>query len=159
MAEEKQTESAPVAAHTRKKRSSDLDEVLPEGVPIEVVEHRLPEEARTCEACGTVMTEIGTEVRRTLVLIPAQAKIREDVYYTYACQKCKAEALETPVVKTEKQPAVIPGSYAAPEAIAHIMVQKFCDGVSSVPAGAGAEPQRYKALPADHVQLDTTGIR
>ena len=71
------------------------------------------------------MEQIGKEVRRTLVLRPATATIREDVYYTYACQKCKAEAIETPVLKTEKIPPVISGSYASLEAIAHIMVQKF----------------------------------
>ncbi len=123
--EEEPTESTAVSAHTRQKRSSDLDEVLPEGVAVEVVEHSIPEEERVCAACGTVMERIGKEIRRTLVLHPATATIREDVYYTYACQKCKVEALETPILKTEKIPPVISGSYASPEAIAHIMVQKF----------------------------------
>ena len=126
--EEKAVESTSVAAHTRKKRSRNLSEILPEGIPVEVVEHRLEEAERACKSCGTAMEEIGKEVRRTLVLIPAQAKIREDVYYTYACEKCKAEAEETPVVKTEKAPPVIPGSYASAEAIAQIMVQKFVMG-------------------------------
>ena len=71
------------------------------------------------------MEQIGREVRRTLVLHPAAATIREDVYYTYACQRCKAEAIETPILKTEKAPPVISGSFASPETIAHIMVQKF----------------------------------
>ena len=123
--EERPTEATTVAAHTRKKRSSDLDEVLPEGVAVEVVEHHIPESERLCDACGTVMEPIGKEVRRTLVLRPATATIREDVYYTYVCQTCKAEAPETPILKTEKFPPVISGSYASPEAIAHIMVQKF----------------------------------
>lgn len=114
-----------VAAHTRQKRSSRLEEVLPENVPVEVVEHRIPASERGCPACGTIMEEIGTEVRRTLVIIPAQAKIREDVYYTYACRNCKQTGTETPVLKTEKEPPLIPGSYASPEAVAHIMVQKF----------------------------------
>ena len=123
--EEKATETTPVSAHTRQKRSSDLDEILPEGVAVEVVEHGIPEAERICDACGTVMEQIGREVRRTLVLHPATATIREDVYYTYACQKCKVEAIETPILKTEKVPPVISGSFASPEAIAHIMVQKF----------------------------------
>ena len=72
-----------VAAYTRQKRSSRVEEVLPDDVPIEVVEHRIPESERACSECGTLMAEIGTEVRRTLVMIPAQVKIREDVYYTY----------------------------------------------------------------------------
>ena len=71
------------------------------------------------------MEQIGKEVRRTLVLRPATATIREDVYYTYACRKCSIEATETPILKTERIPPVISGSYASPEAIAHIMVQKF----------------------------------
>ena len=71
------------------------------------------------------MEQIGKEVRRTLVLRPATATIREDVYYTYACRKCSVEATETPILKTERIPPVISGSYASPEAIAHITVQKF----------------------------------
>ena len=114
-----------VVAHTRQKRSSRVEEVLPDNVPVEVVEHRVPESERNCPECGTLMTEIGSEVRRTLVMIPAQVKIREDVYFTYACQNCKQTGTETPVLKAEKEPPLISGSYASPEAVAHIMVQKF----------------------------------
>lgn len=114
-----------VTAHTRQKRSSRAEEALPENVPVEVVEHRIPESERNCPECGTLMTEIGTEVRRTLVMVPAQVKIREDVYFTYACQNCKQTGRETPILKAEKEPPLISGSYAAPEAVAHIMVQKF----------------------------------
>ena len=117
-----------VAAHTRQKRSPRLEEALPENVPVEVVEHRLSEEERECPICGETMAEIGKEVRRTLKIIPAQVSIREDWYYTYACRRCQTEGTETPVVKVEKTPAVIPGSFASPEAAAHIMVQKFCMG-------------------------------
>ena len=114
-----------VAAHIRQKRSSRVEEVLPEDVPVEVVEHRLPESERVCPACGTSMEEIGKEVRRTLVMIPAQVKIREDWYYTYACQNCKQTGTETPLLKAPKEQLLLPGSYASPEAVAHIMVQKF----------------------------------
>ena len=112
-----------VAAHTR--RSSRPEEVLPDNVPVEVVEHRIPENELDCPVCGTTMMEIGKDVRRTLVMIPAQVKIREDVYFTYACPKCKEEGTETPIRKAERLPALIPDSYASPEAVAHIMVQKF----------------------------------
>lgn len=83
---------------------------------------------QVCPECGSQMSMIGKEVRRSLMMIPAQVKIREDVYYTYSCQRCKKESTETPVVKAQKVPAVIPGSYASPEAIAHIMVQKSVMG-------------------------------
>ena len=121
-------ETVPVAAHERKRRSGSVKDVLPENVPVDVVEHHLPEEERICNECGTVMQEIGKEVRRTLQIIPAQVRIREDWYYTYACQTCKNEAEHTPVVKAAKAPAVIPGSFASPEAIAQIMTQKFVMG-------------------------------
>ena len=57
-----------VAAHTR--RSSRLEEVLPDNVPVEVVEHRIPEKEPDCPVCGTAKMEIGRDVRRTLVMIP-----------------------------------------------------------------------------------------
>ena len=122
------TKTTAVAAHTRQKRSRRLEEALPENVPVEVVEHHLSAEERECPICGEIMPEIGKEVRRTLKIIPAQVSIREDWYYTYACRKCQNEGTETPVVKAEKTPAFLSGSYASPEAVAHIMTQKFCMG-------------------------------
>ena len=117
--------STTVASHTRKKKAFRLESTLPEGIEVEVVEHGIPEEERVCGACGTVMQPIGKESVRTLVLHPATATVREDVYYTYACPKCKTDAEETPIQKTEHIPAVIPGSFASPEAIAYIMAQKY----------------------------------
>ena len=113
-----------VAAHTRK-QSGSVKDVAPDNIPVEVVEHRLPEEEQVCPQCGERMREIGTEVRETLKLIPAKAILRRDVYYTYACENCEKNDISTPIVKTPKEPPVIPGSFASPEATAHIMTQKF----------------------------------
>ena len=112
-----------VKAHTRKPRSGSIEEVVPEGTPVEVVEHR-PED-RSCPKCGSEMVEIGKEVRRTLKMEPARFWIQEDVYYTYACKVCEKETGDSVIVNTPKKPAVLPGSFASPEAIAHLMVQKF----------------------------------
>jgi transposase len=101
------------------------------------------------------MQEIGKEVRRTLVIVPAQVKIREDWYFSYACQTCKAAATETPVVKTQKDKPVITGSFASPEAIAHIMTQKFVMGSPLY----RQEQERRNAVPPDDVQLDPEGGR
>ena len=120
--------SVAVAAHKRhKKHEYTLDE-LPENVPVEVVEHRLPAEELICPECGSTMTEIGKEVRRRLKLVPAKAVVVEDWYYTYACRKCEKENTETVVVKAYREPNFIPGSFATPEAAAHLMVQKFVMG-------------------------------
>lgn len=118
--EKKETQ---VKAHTRKPRSGSLDEVAPEGTPVEVVEHR-PED-RSCPECGSEMVEIGKEVRRSLKMEPARFWIQEDVYYTYACKVCEKETGDSVIVNTPKEPAVLPGSFASPESIAHLMVQKF----------------------------------
>ena len=112
-----------VKAHTRKPRSGSLDEVAPEGTPVEVVEHRL--EDRACPECGSEMVEIGKEVRRSLKMEPARFWIQEDVYYTYACKVCEKETGDSVIVNMPKEPAVLPGSFASPESIAHLMVQKF----------------------------------
>ena len=126
--ERRSEESAPVAGYSRKKRSGGVEEILPENVPVEVVEHRLPESELSCPQCGATMTEIGKNVRRFLVIVPAQVKIREDWFYTYACQKCKQDEIQTPLLKADRIPSVIPGSYASPEAVAHLAVQKYVMG-------------------------------
>lgn len=123
--EKPELEKTGVAAHTRQKRRGNIEEILPDDVPVEVVEHRLPEGDRHCPVCDTTMQEIGKEVRRTIIIEPAKFKIREDWYFTYACGSCKEESDETPVVKTPKDKPVISGSFASPEAIAHIITQKF----------------------------------
>ena len=118
-------EQVAVKAHARKRHSGNVLDIVPEGTPTEVVEHRLSEEERTCDTCGAVMEEIGKEVRRSLKMEPARFWIREDVYYTYACKQCEAETGEGNLRKTPRQPVLCPGSFASPEAVAHIMTQKF----------------------------------
>ena len=71
------------------------------------------------------MTEIGTEVVNNLKIIPAQTIVEQHVYYTYACQTCNKEDIETPVVKVSREKNIIPGSFATPEAIGHVMTQQF----------------------------------
>ena len=92
-----------VKAHERKRQSGNVLDVVPEGTPTEVVEHRLPENELTCSACGSQMVEIGKEVRRTLQMKPAAFWVREDVYYTYACKNCEQETDEANIVKAAKK--------------------------------------------------------
>ena len=82
-------------------------------------------------------------VRRTLVIVPAQVKVREEYFYTYSCRKCEKENDHTPLQQA-RIPAVIPGPFASPEAIAHIMAQKF---VMHSPLYRQA--QEPTAIPAD----------
>lgn len=119
-------EKETVAAYSRKKaRSGSVRDILPENIQEEVVEHRLFEEERVCPQCGETMEEIGSEVVETLKIILAQAILVKDVYYTYACRRCKEKDISTPVVKTPHKKAVIPGSFATPEAVAYLMTEKY----------------------------------
>lgn len=121
-------ESTPVAAHKRHKKREYTLENLPEGTPSEQIHHRLEEDSLVCPSCGETMTEIGTEVVRTLEIIPAKTVVKEHIYHTYACRKCSKEGAETPIVKAPREKNIIPGSFATPEAIAHIMTQTFVMG-------------------------------
>jgi transposase len=120
-----------VAAHKRHKKHEYTLDNIPEGIETKQVEHRLEGADLICPQCGDTMTEIGKEVVRTMEIIPAQTIVREDIYYTYACKICSEsadEGCETPVVKAPREKNIIPGSFATPEAIAHIMTQKFVMG-------------------------------
>ena len=54
--------------------------------------------------------------------------MEQHVYYTYACQNCNREDIETPVAKVPREKNTIPGSFATPEVITHIMNKKFVMG-------------------------------
>ena len=56
------------------------------------------------------MQPIGKEVQESLEFIPAKAILKRDIYYTYACENCKENDISTPIVKTPKDVALIPGS-------------------------------------------------
>ena len=127
-AEAKEKDTTNVSGHTRKKRGGNVKEILPEGIPETVIEHGLSEEERICPNCNEQMEIIGKEEQWKLKIIPAQASLEHHIYYTYACKECKTNGTEVPVLNTPLEPAVIPGSYATPEAIAHFMVQKFVMG-------------------------------
>ena len=64
----------PAAKDEKKPRkrcnSGSVQDIIPEGTPVEVVEHRLPEEERICGVCGSEMVEIGKEVCRSLQMEP-----------------------------------------------------------------------------------------
>lgn len=118
-----------IERHYRKKQR-ELPSKLPEDLPVEVVEHILPDAQQSCPACHGPLHVIGKEVvSRGLKLIPAKAVIIENVQYVYACRNCEKAEVSVPVVKAPLPKSVIPGSFATPEAIAHIATQKFIMGL------------------------------
>jgi len=116
-----------VARHYRKRKRM-TNERLPDDIPVEVIEHDLPEEDKSCPECGGDLHVMGRESRRELVIIPAQVKIREHIRKVYACRDCEKDECGVPIIKAPINDPVIKGSFASPEAIAHIMCQKFVMG-------------------------------
>lgn len=116
-----------IEKHYRKRTRLTTDK-LPDDLPVEVVEHDLPEGEQVCPECGGALHVMGRESRRELVIIPAQVKIREHIRLVYSCRDCERDECRVPIVKAPMPEAVIKGSFASPEAISRIMTQKFVMG-------------------------------
>ena len=117
-----------IEKHYRKRKRLTNDK-LPEDLPVEVVEYDVSSDEQICPECDGNLHAMGKETRDELVIIPAQAKIRRHIRKVYACRRCEQSEEYTPFVKAKMPNPVISGSFASPEAIAHIMVQKFVMGV------------------------------
>ena len=119
-----------IEKHYRKSKRLTKDR-LPENLPVETIEYKLSDEERICPTpdCGTLRHIMGENVRYELKIIPQQVIIVEHKEYVYACRPCEAKAEPVPIIKAKAPEPVIFKSFASPEAIAHIMCQKFVMGV------------------------------
>ncbi len=113
-----------VKAHYRK-RTRLVTDKLPEDLPIEIIEHELPLENRSCSACGCELHTMGREIREELKIIPAKAVIVLHVQHIYSCRNCENKAEHVSIIKANMPEPVIKGGFASPETIAHIAVQKY----------------------------------
>lgn len=97
-------------------------------MPVETIEHELPEENRICPDCSSPLHKMGEDVREELKIIPAKAVIVRHVRHVYACRSCEASSDHVPIVKADMPEPVIKGGFASPEAVSHIATQKFVMG-------------------------------
>lgn len=114
--------------YKRRKERGQREEMLKD-LPVETVEYNLSPEERVCPNCGETMHEMSVEVRQELKVIPAQVKLVKHVRHVYSCRRCEREGTSTPVVTAPAPAPVIPGSLASPSAVAHIMNQKYVEGL------------------------------
>jgi Transposase and inactivated derivatives len=117
-----------IQKHYRQKCKENKDR-FPEDLPVEVVEHFLPEDEQFCLECGSELHIMGKETRRELKIIPAKAVIVEHIDYVYACRDCEKNSYGVPIIKAPMDKPVIKGSFASPEAVTYIMTQKFVNGM------------------------------
>jgi transposase len=116
--------------YKRKKRKGKREEDL-SGLPIERIEHVLPEKERNCPKCGEEMRDIGVDVRRELKLVPAQVIVVEHATHAYACPNtgCEENNEKVTIVKANAPAPLISGSLASPSLVAHIAFQKYSNGM------------------------------
>ena len=126
---EPQLTETPVKAHIRKKKFQGQKEQLLSTVPHEEQLHTLPEEERVCAACGAPLSSMGKELIRTEIqFIPAKLRIIDHVRETFECRQCRSQGHPT-VVKPVLPNPVLPHSSVSASAIAHVMVQKYQNGL------------------------------
>jgi len=93
-------------------------------LPLEIIEHDIPEPQRKCPACSSNVAEIGVQTRDELKIIPAQVIRVQHRVKVYKCPACDVCADKTPIFKAKMPVPLIRGSIASPSAVTHIMVQK-----------------------------------
>lgn len=111
-----------IKEHSRKKskRGSKFD-----NLPVEVMEYKLEDSEMICDVCGEPLTEMKKEVRKELVIIPAEAKIIEHVTYSYSCRNCDKNGEAGFIKQAEHPAALIPKSIVSPQSLSYIMHQKY----------------------------------
>jgi len=111
----------------RKKRVGKRGEDL-SGLPVERIDYELPETERKCAVCGEIMDDIGVTMRDMIDVIPARVVHKQYAIHAYGCGNCKDSDRAT-IVRAEAPPPLIAGSLASPSAVAHIVSQKFVNGI------------------------------
>ena len=117
-----------VTGHTRKAKRTK--EELAKELPVEEVLCELDTEILDCEECGSQMRPLGKEtVREELEFIPAQVKLLRYIRYSYVCESCEKETGEATIIKAPTPAPVIKKSLASPSSVAHVMYQKYVNGM------------------------------
>jgi transposase len=95
---------------------------LPAFLPRQRIEHTLPPEQCTCQACGTPLVKIDEEISEQLDYRPAAFAVIEHVRFTYACQACEGTVATSPL---PAQP--IDKGRPGPGLLAQVITAKFGD--------------------------------
>jgi transposase len=99
------------------------------GLPVEEIVYDLPEHEQVCPQCDGALHEMGADVRTEVKIIPATVVVVRHVRPKYTCRHCQNHDIKTPVLTAAMPTPAFPNSLASPSAVAHIMVQKFVEGV------------------------------
>ena len=118
---------SPQARKTKKgHRLTDIFSNLPE----KEVLYRIPEDERICVDCGHELKVVGIRHNRyEIEYIPSRVNLLNIKQETCTCPSCSKEKAETVFVEPKVPEPVLQHSYASPSAIAHVMYQKYVQGL------------------------------
>lgn len=117
-----------VSGHVRKAKRTK--EELAADVPVVEILCELDTEKLACEECGGNMRALGKEVaREELEIIPAQVRLLRYIRCSYVCKNCEKETGEATIVKAPTPVPVIKRSLASASTVAHVMYQKYVNGM------------------------------
>jgi transposase len=108
----------------RKKRRGKREEDFA-NLPVETIEYTIPESEAVCPVHKTPLHIMKKEIHRRLEIIPAQAKVIEEVQYSYVCRDCERNDIEATIIRAPMPLPLLHGSFASAGAVAFIMVQKY----------------------------------
>ncbi len=117
-----------VKEHVRKKKRG-RDQMIDDDVESAEVIADLPESRLICDCCGK-MVPIGKKfIREELEFIPAS--VRRIKYYvrTYTCKQCEEQENLSRIRSAKAPTPLLKHSLASPSTVAHIMTQKYVDGL------------------------------
>lgn len=99
-----------------------------------VIEHELTADERVCPKCGLEMEDMNVEVTRTVRLVPARLVVEEHRRHVYICRACSEEnaldgAVPSSIVRASAPALPIPGSFASPSLLAHVINAKYTNAL------------------------------
>src|SRR5271165_3726067 len=114
--------------YTRRKYTGQRELNLA-GLPVEEIVYDLPQDEQVCPQCEGHLHEMGADVRTEVKIIPATVVVVRHIRPKYTCRHCQDHEVKTPVLTAAMPTPAFPNSLASPSAVAHIMTQKFVEGV------------------------------
>lgn len=112
------------AKQKKEKLSIKLDELKQVNIIMDI-----SDENKKCPKCGTELKKVGEVlIRRQIKFIPATLEVENIYQTTYECRNCKKAGTKM-MVKSPIPAPVIPHSYASPESVAHVIKEKYVNGV------------------------------
>ena len=121
--EESLAEEQATSSHSRRKKKRGR-QLIPDNIPLEIIEYELPEDRRLCKIDGQVMPRIRWEESTQLDYVPAKIK---KVIHRRAVYACAAKHDEAKLITAPKPPQPLEKGLPTAGLLAQVVVSKFGD--------------------------------